>query len=73
MQLELNLQDLLAYKKTKDECTHGVVFDADDASSMATSYEVRKKYPRLDGKCLLGCGYIGISYVSMQHYMYGDW
>lgn len=34
---------------------------------------VRKRFPRLDGECPKGCGYRGIYYASMEHYLYGDW
>lgn len=34
---------------------------------------VRKRFPRLCGLCPKGCGYNGIAYASMDHYLYGDW
>lgn len=34
---------------------------------------IRKRWPRLDGTCPLGCGYSGIYYASYAHYLYGDW
>lgn len=34
---------------------------------------IRKKWPRLMGKCPLGCGYVGIAYASYEHYIMGDW
>jgi len=40
--------------------------------SPATS-EIRKRWPRLDGVCPKGCGYMGIAYASYAHYIYGDW
>lgn len=35
--------------------------------------EIRKRWPRLDGVCPKGCGYVGIAYASYAHYLYGDW
>jgi hypothetical protein len=35
--------------------------------------EIRKRWPRLMGKCPLGCGFSGIAYASYEHYLYGDW
>ena len=40
--------------------------------SPATS-QIRKRWPRLDGTCPKGCGYVGIAYASKAHYVYGDW
>jgi hypothetical protein len=37
------------------------------------SAEIRKRWPRLFGKCPLGCGYEGIYYASREHYAAGDW
>jgi hypothetical protein len=34
---------------------------------------IRRRFPRLDGPCPLGCGYVGIAYASAEHYGYGDW
>lgn len=34
---------------------------------------IRKRWPRLDGECPKGCGYKGIYYASMSHYIMGDW
>lgn len=35
--------------------------------------EIRKRWPRLCGKCPKGCGYDGIYYASREHYIMGDW
>lgn len=37
------------------------------------SSEVRKRWPRLFGRCPKGCGYEGIYYASYAHYIAGDW
>lgn len=58
---------------TVPECDHGVTYDRSQISAGAPAHEVRKKYPRLDGTCPLGCGYVGIAYASMEHYVMGDW
>ena len=34
---------------------------------------IRKRWPRLDGKCPKGCGYVGIYYASFIHYIAGDY
>lgn len=70
-------------------CDHGIVFDIDEARrilgdwSPSTPHEfvlgnprhsdVRKRFPRLNGPCPLGCGFSGIGYASAEHYAYGDW
>lgn len=54
------------------KCDHGVLFDLDAAREMP-SREVRQRWPRLDGKCPKGCGFEGIGYASLSHYIYGDW
>lgn len=54
------------------ECDHGVGFDEDHAKLMDT-YEIRRVYPRLNGECPKGCGYVGIAYASKEHYYMGDW
>lgn len=53
-------------------CDHGVHFDADAARSLST-HEIRRRWPRLDGTCPLGCGFDGIAYASTLHYVAGDW
>jgi len=53
-------------------CDHGVVFDQRAARDLP-AHEVRRRWPRLDGACPLGCGYVGIGYASMAHYVCGDW
>lgn len=54
------------------ECSHGVAFDERMASGLSST-EARRRWPRLDGECPLGCGYSGIYYASMAHYVCGDW
>lgn len=55
-----------------DMCDHGIRFDDKVAESMDVA-EIRKRWPRLNGPCPLGCGYVGIYYASRAHYVYGDW
>jgi hypothetical protein len=73
----------------EEQCDHGVTFDEDAAHKMfkgwiaksdvefiagnPASRNIRRLWPRLDGKCPKGCGYVGISYASEAHYIYGDW
>lgn len=57
---------------TPPECDHGVTFDAAAAGSLGVN-EIRKRWPRLSGKCPKDCGYNGIAYASTQHYVWGDW
>lgn len=52
-------------------CDHGVTFD--DAGLNLSSDEVRRRWPRLNGPCPKGCGYVGIAYASPEHYIAGDW
>ena len=53
-------------------CDHGVTFDAAWAQGRSAG-EVRRRHPRLHGPCPRGCGYSGIAYASMEHYLAGDW
>lgn len=53
-------------------CDHGLKFDA-TTSDKLTCHQVRSFYPRLDGRCPKGCGYVGIAYVSTEHFVAGDW
>lgn len=53
-------------------CNHGLVFDI-DACAVLDVHAVRAKYPRLCGACPLGCGFDGIAYASVAHYVFGDW
>jgi hypothetical protein len=55
----------------EDSCTHGVTFDEEASKNMSSS-EVRVKYPRFQGTCTL-CGYTGIYYASVMHFLRGDW
>ncbi|OPZ35851.1 MAG: hypothetical protein BWY99_02154 [Synergistetes bacterium ADurb.BinA166] len=54
-----------------DGCSHSVSFD--DAGAGMDSTEVRRRWPRLEGPCPLGCGFVGIAYASGLHYVSGDW
>lgn len=54
------------------ECDHGITFDPNAAQHLAAA-DVRRHWPRLDGECKKGCGYVGIYYASFAHYVYGDW
>ncbi len=53
-------------------CDHGVTFDPAAARGLS-AHTVRKQWPRLFGKCPLGCGFDGISYASLEHMIMGDW
>ena len=53
-------------------CDHGITFDEKVAKGMST-HDISQKYPRLFGWCPKGCGFRGIAYASMAHYVYGDW
>lgn len=64
------------------ECDHGISFEKEEylqrdvpeiARKPISSTEVRRRWPRLDGRCPLGCGYTGIFYASYLHYIAGDW
>lgn len=61
----------LLRQEDRGTCTHGVVFDEEDARKLNAA-EVRKKYPRFSGHCK-ACGYRGIYYASFTHYTLGDW
>lgn len=51
-----------------DKCDHGLTFDVKAACvEGVTVEEVRRRWPRLDGKCSK-CGFSGISYASAAHY-----
>lgn len=65
-------------------CDHGVTFDDVAARAIEnanrklgtpelTTPEIRANWPRLDGECPKGCGYVGIAYASVSHYLWGDW
>lgn len=50
------------------ECDHGLSFDVKAvASGNFTEAEIRKRWPRLDGKCEK-CGLDGIAYANAAHY-----
>jgi len=64
-------------------CDHDVVFDEVGYKRLCKERigypqsllvaEVRQRWPRLDGTCPKGCGYVGIAYASQLHYVAGDW
>ena len=55
-------------------CDHGVTFDVETAyKENLDAYEVRRRWPRGYGPCPKGCGFVGIAYASLEHYIYGDW
>lgn len=76
-------------REPDEPCHHGVTFDAEEARKILGDWtpkttadfvtgnpgaaEVRRRWPRLDGPCPLGCGYNGIYYASYEHYISGDW
>jgi hypothetical protein len=53
------------------KCEHkSVAFDADAACGLGAQ-EVRKRWPRFQGRC--SCGFFGVAYASPEHYTCGDW
>lgn len=69
------------FRKPKEEppaapvtpsCDHGVTFDEQAAQGLDVS-EVRSRWPRLYGPCPKGCGFSGIAYAGLSHYIHGDW
>jgi len=62
-----------AAKKLIAEAAWAPIDDADWIMGDPTALAIRKRWPRLSGKCPLGCGYEGIYYASMAHYIMGDW
>jgi len=61
----------------KAECDHGIVFDEAEADRLLKEpggcAKIRRRFPRLDGPCPKGCGFNGIGYASLMHYVAGDW
>lgn len=61
------------------ECQHGITYDhalvleRHCTSEAISGPEVRKRWPRLEGRCPLECGYEGIYYASMNHFTWGEW
>lgn len=48
-------------------------FDEEEVERLKMGpYEIRAKYPRFDGVCMV-CGYRGIKYANMKQYVYGDY
>jgi len=76
-------------REPDEPCHHGVTFDLEEAEKVLGDWrpsspgefvmgnpnaaEVRRRWPRLNGPCPLGCGYVGIYYASREHYILGDW
>lgn len=58
--------------KPQDLCDHGVTFDQQESTGLS-SFEIKKRWPRLYGRCPKNCGYNGIAYASYMHYLAGDW
>lgn len=56
----------------ESECNHGITFDEENGARLDADV-VRRRWPRLFGKCPLGCGYNGIYYASWAHFIAGDW
>ncbi len=70
-------------------CTHGLEFDPQEANRILGDWKpmstaewvagnpryklVRERFPRLSGKCPLGCGFEGTAYYSMEHFVAGGW
>lgn|GEM_PF-2335664 len=81
--------DGTAYREPGEPCDHGITFDEEEAERILGNWEprdstdfvmgnpaaaeVRRRWPRLNGRCPLGCGYVGIYYASPEHYTLGDW
>lgn len=77
------------FREPTGPCDHGVTFDEKEAERVLgewqprtpgefimgnpSSEEVRKRWPRLNGPCPKGCGFVGIAYASYAHYIAGDW
>ena len=61
--------------RRQQACTHGVTFDAVEAQGLKCA-EVRTRWPRgrfsATAPCE-DCGYVGISYASVEHYVRGGW
>lgn len=55
----------------REKCTHAIVFDEVAARDLGAD-EARRRWPRLHGRCGM-CGWSGIYYVSVAHYVAGDW
>jgi len=66
---ETQTRNRFAYRSA---CDHGLTFDEEAADHMDRD-TIRKCYPRLDGECPKACGYHGIAYLSMAHFVGGDW
>lgn len=57
---------------TPTGCDHGVRFDAVAARGVPSDI-VRRRWPRLFGRCPKGCGFEGVGYASKEHFVAGDW
>ena len=51
----------------------GVGADVDFILGDPAAPAIRKRFPRLNGPCPKGCGFVGIAYASTAHYAWGDW
>lgn len=61
--------------RRQQACTHGLTFDAVGARGLTES-EVRTRWPRrrfASHEPCGECGYVGISYASVAHYIAGGW
>ena len=64
-----------AQDTSKGGCTHGVTFDYEAAKDLDYT-EVRKRWPRkmfTEEIPCPECGFVGIAYASLAHFVYGDW
>lgn len=62
----------MAGRRYWNECAHGLTFDSACAAGLPVE-EVRRRWPRLDGACPLGCSYHGVAYASPEHLAAGAW
>lgn len=57
-------------------CSHGIEFDLEAAKGLSSD-EVKKRWPRgwftEEKPCPHGCGFVGITYATYEHYIAGDW
>lgn len=68
------MEDEVNPYREEPPCDHGVTFDLEEARRRNLgALAVRRHWPRLNGECPKGCGYVGIAYASMAHFIYGDW
>ena len=70
--------DKLSNPEPEAKCSHGVMFDYDAYKALSEVDQknlelIRERWPRMVGNCPKGCGFHGIAYASMLHYICGDW